>query len=122
MDFSPTTFTIEINGIPTVAFQSKWQADADQICRDWLHTHWDELTERGPAGVELPPIFKLRLARSSERQAYEVGGAGFEFCGVIRVVNLIQELEQHHTDVAPLEDSVSADELEDKKNHEADAG
>jgi hypothetical protein len=121
MDFSPTTFTIEINGVPTVAFQSKWQADADQICRDWLHTHWDELTERGPAGVELPPVFKLRLARSSEREAYQVGGAGFEFCGESKVVNLIRNIEQHHAEVEHSQENVSAHEPEDK-NHEGDAG
>lgn len=101
MDFSPTTFTIEINGAPMVVFQSKWQADADQICRDWLHTHWEELSARGPAGVELPPIFKLRLARSSEKDAYEVGGTGFEFCGAIKVVNLIQHVERHPTELEP---------------------
>ena len=90
MSFTPSTFTIEINGVPTVAFQTKWQADADQTCRDWLHAHWDKLSERGPGGIELSPTFKLRLARPSEREAYEVGGTGFEFCGVVRVVNLIE--------------------------------
>ena len=94
MSFSLSTFTIEINGFPTVAFQAKWQADADQTCRDWLHTHWDKLSACGPGGIELPPIFKLRLARPSEREAYEVGGTGFEFCGVVKVVNLIEVDDQ----------------------------
>lgn len=121
MDFSPTTFTIEIKGVPRVAFQSKWQADADQTCRDWLHTHWDELTEQGPAGIELPPTFKLRLARSSEREAYEVGGAGFEFYGVIKVVSLTRDVERHHTEVEPSEENVSADEAEDEISHDEDS-
>ena len=116
MDFSSTTFTIEVNGVPTVAFQSKWQADADQICRDWLHTHRDEFSERGPAGIELPPIFKLRLARSSEREAYEVGGTGFQFCGVIKVVNLIQQVEQHPTEVLSSTEAELERNGEDTKN------
>src|ERR1700759_4114744 len=99
MDFSLTTFTIEVNGVPTVTFQSKWQADADQICRDWLHTHWDEFSKRGPAGVELPRYSNRARPRSFEREAYEVGGVGFEFCGVIKVVNLIQQVERHKTEV-----------------------
>ena len=98
MDFSPTTFTIEVKGVPTVAFQTKWQADADQICSDWLDAHWNELSERGPAGIELPPIYKLRLARAPEREAYEVEGTGFEWCGAVKIVNLIKVADPVHTE------------------------
>lgn len=100
MSFSFSTFTIEINAVPTVAFQAKWQADADQICRDWLHTHWDQLSAKGPGGIDLPPIFKLRLARASEREAYEAERTGFEFCGEVKLVNLIEVVHPHETDDA----------------------
>ena len=78
MTFSPSTFTIEIDAVPTVAFQAKWQADADQICSEWLRAHRDELSSLGPGGVELPPIFKLRLARAAEKAAYEAQGSNIE--------------------------------------------
>jgi hypothetical protein len=90
MMFSASVFTVEINGVPRITFQAKWQADADHICRDWLHTHWDELSERGPRGLDLPPVYKLRLARAAERAAYEAEGTRFEFCGEVKVVNLIE--------------------------------
>ena len=88
MSFSPSTFTILIDAVPKVAFQAKWQADADQICKDWLRAHWDDLSSTGPGGVELPPIFKLRLARTDERAAYEAEGTEVEFCGEVKIVRL----------------------------------
>ena len=88
MSFSPSTFTIEIGAVPKVAFQAKWQADADQICKDWLRAHWDQLSSTGPGGIELPPIFKLRLARTDERAAYEAEGTEVEFCGEVKIVRL----------------------------------
>ena len=88
MSFSPSTFTIEIDAVPTVAFQAKWQADADRVCKDWLHTHWEKISAKGPGGIEMPPIFKLRLARTAEKAAYEAEGTGFEFCGEVKIVSL----------------------------------
>ena len=122
MSFTRSTFTIEINGLPTVVFQAKWQVDADRICRDWLYTHWDQLSERGPGGLELPPMFKLRLARASEREAYEVGGTGFEFCGVVKVVNLIEVVDQLQTEAEqPAEHSSEYDAGEDGKGRDDDS-
>ena len=31
LSFSPPTFTLEIDGKPTLVFQTKWQGDADRI-------------------------------------------------------------------------------------------
>ena len=121
MSFTLSTFAIEINGVPTVVFQTKWQSDADQICRDWLHTHWDKLSERGPGGIELPPIFKLRLAGLSEREAYEVGGTGFEFCGPVKVVNLIEVVEQVQTEAEqPAEHLSGYNDAEDGRGRDDD--
>jgi hypothetical protein len=107
MSFTLSTFTIEINAIPTAAFQAKWQAEAGQICRDWLHIHWEEFSEKGPRGDNLPPIFTLRLARSAERAAYEAEGSGFEFCGEVKVVNLIKVLEHHPREADQSAENVS---------------
>ena len=30
--FSFSTFTIEVDGVPTIAFRAKWYAEADDIC------------------------------------------------------------------------------------------
>jgi len=113
MSFSFSTFTIEINAVPTVAFQAKWQADADQICRDWIHAHWDQLSAKGPGGIDLPPIFKLRLARASEREAYEAERTGFEFCGEVKLVNLIEVVHPHEPDDAHPADGSERNGAED---------
>jgi hypothetical protein len=59
LSFSPSTFTLEINGEPTLVFQTKWQRDADELCRDWVKSHWDELVSRDRYGNDLPSILKV---------------------------------------------------------------
>src|ERR1700742_533806 len=102
MSFSPSTFTIEIDAVPTVAFQAKWQADADRVCKDWLHTHWEKISAKGPGGIEMPPIFKLRLARTAEKAAYEAEGTGFEFCGEVKIVKLHEVCDNDRTEAQDL--------------------
>ena len=43
MSFSFSTFTIEVDGVPTIAFRAKWYAEADDICRGWANLNWDEI-------------------------------------------------------------------------------
>jgi hypothetical protein len=88
MSFSLSTFTIEIKSVAMVAFQAKWHDEADRVCRQWLQAHWGELAASGPAGIELPPISKLRLARPAERAAYEAAENGVEFVSDVKVVKL----------------------------------
>ena len=71
MSFSLSTFTLDIDGKPMLVLRAKWQADADEICRAWVQAHWDELTREGPYGAELPPAIRLRMARATEKAAYE---------------------------------------------------
>ena len=71
MSFSLSTFTLDIDEKPTLVLRAKWQADADEICRAWVHAHWNELTREGPYGAELPPAIRLRMARATEKAAYE---------------------------------------------------
>jgi hypothetical protein len=42
MSFSFSTFTVEIDGVPTIALRAKWYAEADDICRGWANLNWDE--------------------------------------------------------------------------------
>ena len=71
MSFSLSTFTLDIDGKPILVLRAKWQVDADEICRAWVHAHWNELTREGPYGAELPPAIRLRMARATEKAAYE---------------------------------------------------
>ena len=71
MTFSLSTFTLDIDGKPTLVLRAKWQADADEICRAWVQAHWDELTGEGPYRAELPPAIRLRMARATEKATYE---------------------------------------------------
>jgi hypothetical protein len=71
VSFSLSTFTLDIDGKPTLVLRAKWQADADEICRAWVQAHRDELTREGPYGAELPPVIRLRMARAAEKAAHE---------------------------------------------------
>jgi hypothetical protein len=71
VSFSLSTFTLDIDGKPVLVLRTKWQAEADEICRAWVQTHWGELTREGPYGTELPPAIRLRMARAAEKAAYE---------------------------------------------------
>src|ERR1019366_4980345 len=90
MSFSLSTFTVEINGTPTIAFQARWHAEADDICRGWANLHWDEISPKGPPpGVALPPIIKVGLARAPEKAAYQVAVDDVEFFDEVKIVKLI---------------------------------
>jgi hypothetical protein len=90
MSYSTSTFTVEINGVPAVVFQTKWHSEADEICRAWADRHWDQLITKGRhGGLELPPIIKLRLAHADEKEAHSVRSNGAEDHGGVTVVYLI---------------------------------
>jgi hypothetical protein len=111
MSFSLSTFTVEINGTPTIAFQARWHAEADEICRGWANLHWDEISSKGPrSGVALPPIIKVRLARAPEKEAYQVAGDEVEFFGEVKIVKLIDTAGRRaETDASVLAKNVSDD-------------
>jgi hypothetical protein len=111
MSFSLSTFAVEINGTPTIAFQARWHAEADDICKGWANFHWDEMSSKGPrSGVALPPIIKVRLARVSEKAAYKVVGDDVEFFGEVKIVKLIDTAgRQAETDASVLTENVSDD-------------
>jgi hypothetical protein len=49
MSFSFSTFTVEIDGVPTISFRAKWYAEAEDICRGWANLNWDEMVANDPA-------------------------------------------------------------------------
>ena len=102
MSYSPSTFTVEINGIPAVVFQAKWHAEADKLCRAWVNRHWDKLKTIGRhAGLELPPIVKLRLAHADAKKAYDLGRDGAEYDGDATIVYLIDLASPPWTEAGP---------------------
>jgi hypothetical protein len=110
MSFSLSTFTVEINGTPTIAFQARWHAEADDICRGWANLHWDEISSKGPrSGVALPPIIKVRLARASEKAAYQVAGDDVDFFGEVKTVKLIDNAGRQAETASALTENVSDD-------------
>ncbi|THD50604.1 MAG: hypothetical protein E8A46_17430 [Bradyrhizobium sp.] len=118
MSFSLSTFTVEINGTPTIAFQARWHVEADDICRGWPNLHWDEISSKGPrSGVALPPIIKVRLARASEKAAYNVAGNDVEFYGEVKIVKLIDASgRQDETDASVSTENVSDDAIAEQQD------
>jgi hypothetical protein len=118
MSFSPSTFTVEINGTPTIAFQARWHAEADDTCRGWANLHWDEISSKGPrSGVALPPIIKVRLARASEKTAYNVAGNDVEFYGEVKIIKLIDAAgRQDETDASVSTENVSDDAIAEQED------
>ena len=53
--FSPSTFTLDIDGKPRLVLQTKRQAEVDEICRASVQARWGELSKEGPYVTELPP-------------------------------------------------------------------
>jgi hypothetical protein len=87
--YSPSIFTLEINGNPTFAFRAKWQAEAERLARDWVYSHKDQISTKGSHGTELPPVIKVRIARASERAGFETDDGRAELYDGVRIVRLI---------------------------------
>jgi len=96
LSFSPSTFTLEIDGKPTLVFQTKWQGDADELCRDWVKSHWDQLVSKDRYGNDLPPIVKVRMARSTEKSAYDAAAESAEPFRDVKMVRLATATEQQN--------------------------
>ena len=94
MSFSPSTYPLEIDGKPKLVFQTKWQGDADALCRDWVKSHWDELVSKDRYGNDLPPILKVRMARSNEKSAYDAAAESAEPFRDVKMVRLATSTEQ----------------------------
>jgi hypothetical protein len=85
--FSLSIFTLEINGKPKLAFQAKRHAEADRLGRDWVYSHLDQISSKGPYGTELPPLISVRIALAPERAAFEADSNDDElYDGVNRLI------------------------------------
>ncbi len=88
--YSPSIFTLEINGNPTFAFRAKWQAEAERLGRDWVYSHKDQISTKGLHGTELPPLIKVRIARASERAAFETDDGRAELYDGVQKIHTVR--------------------------------
>ena len=91
--FSLSIFTLEINGRPTLTLQAKWHAEADRLGRDWVYSHLDQISSKGPYGTELPPLISVRVALAAERAAFEADSNDDDLYDGVKVVRLSAEPE-----------------------------
>jgi hypothetical protein len=113
MSFSFSTFTVEIDGVPTIAFRAKWYAEANDICRGWANLNWDEIVAKDPTSCRaLPPTVIVRLARASEKAAYDAA-VDVEFYGDAKIVELADR--QSETDASVLIENVTDDVATEQK-------
>jgi hypothetical protein len=92
--YSLSKFTLDIDGKPTLVVQAKWQVVADELCRDWVQSHWDQVVSKGPRGEDRRPIVRIRLARSAEKAAYQACTDRAEFYGGVKIVKLVDAAAQ----------------------------
>ena len=92
MSFTPSTFTLDIDGKPTLVLRTKWRVNAEEYCLAWVEAHKDELTTKGPYGSDLPlisrPAITLRMARAAEKAAYEASAHSAQLVHDVSVVML----------------------------------
>jgi hypothetical protein len=91
LSYSLSTFTLEIDGKPTLVVRAKWQAEADELCRDWVQSHG--VVSIGPHGAELRPLLKVRIARSAEKTAYDASVNSTELYRDVKIVKLVDAAE-----------------------------
>ena len=89
MDFSLSTFTVEINQIPTFVFQAKWATEAEDIGFGWAQDHAQQISTKGPHGTDLPAVIKVRVARPDEKAAYEAENGNVDVYAGVKIVYLI---------------------------------
>ena len=71
MDFTLSTFTVEVNQTPTLVLQAKWATEAEDIGFGWAKDHAQQISTKGSYGTDLPAVIKVRVARRDEKAAYE---------------------------------------------------
>ena len=90
VSFSNSTFTLEVNGTPTVVFQAKWHGEADEVGHGWVGYHSSQLSTKGLYGTDLPLVIKVRIARQAEKVSYEAGQSSAEFHEGVKIVYLVE--------------------------------
>jgi len=51
--YSNSMFVIEVEGRPSAIFETKWDVDAELICRTWTNNHWEQLMVKGHGRLKI---------------------------------------------------------------------
>ena len=89
MDFSRSTFTVEIDQIPTLVFQAKWATEAEDIGFGWAQDHAQQISTMGSHGTDLPAVIKVRVARPDEKAVYEAESGNVDVYAGVKIVHLV---------------------------------
>ena len=89
MDFTQSTFTVEINQTPTLVFQAKRATEAEDIGFGWAQDHSQKISTKGSHGTDLPAVIKVRVARPDEKAAYEVERGDVDVYAGVKIVYLV---------------------------------
>jgi hypothetical protein len=89
MDFSRSTFTVEVNQTPTLVFQAKWATEAENVGFGWAEHHSHQISTKGSHGTDLPAVIKVRVARPDEKTRYEAEGSRSESYDGVKIVYLV---------------------------------
>jgi protein-tyrosine phosphatase len=89
MTYSNSTFTLDVNGEPHLVFQTKWHSDAEEIGRRWVEDHAQQLSTKGPHGTDLPPVIKVRMARTTEKASFDAAAEAAEIYEGVKIVHLV---------------------------------
>jgi len=65
MPFSRSTFTVDVNGVAILVFQTKRHSEAEEVCREWTAQHLKDVLES-----DATPSINVRIAHADERAAY----------------------------------------------------
>jgi hypothetical protein len=99
VSFSLSTFTLEIDGKPTLVLRTKWRVNAEDYCRAWVQANRDELTTKRADELDLPlisrPAITLRMALAIEKAAYE---ASEQIAQVFHDVSVVKLTDVAHLD------------------------
>jgi hypothetical protein len=90
MDFLRSTFTVEVNETPIIVLQAKWAAEAEGIGFGWALLHSPQLSTKGSYGTDIPAVVKVRIARPTDKAAYEAEGSNSEFYEGTKIVYLVE--------------------------------
>lgn len=64
-------YTIEVDGIPTVAFEARQLREASELCKEeWLRSDLASLNSRGSPLYNSASTLKARIANDAERTTY----------------------------------------------------
>ena len=84
-------FTIEVDGVPTVAFEARQLREAAELCKeDWLRDDLNALSSNGVPLCGIGSKLRARIANEPERLAYREAANGAQLSDDILLAYLVE--------------------------------